>query len=518
MSGHWEFNELDPSNVRVGVTQRDQFNNDDVGLADALVREAIQNSSDAWDRTAPVRVRFTIKVLNRDEKEQLAQELVTLAPHLEACNVEQPDYKNGTIRILCIEDFNTTGLTGSFEDLDRENFCNFWRAMGESEKRGQQGGRWGLGKLVYSSASEVRSFFGLTIREGDHCPSMMGQAVLAHHIINDAHYPIHGFWFDERSRNGLRLQLPVTDKVELGRLKTLFSITRTDQRGLSLVIPCLIEGISEETILSGIVNNFYFPVLAGTLELEVGDISVNASTFLNLESRVKSKLSNVPLSFVQEVSEAMKSDTKFRTVAPIGDTKLSADHLSEDEIDTMKAVFASGGLVHVRASVGLERSDRTREKGEIGLFLKALNENEGPFSLFARGPIVLPGERRHSSGVIARAAMIAYDGAASEFLGDAENPAHTGWNANAEKLRDRWCNAQATLRNIRSALRDFYATIADQSKRHEEDALIDFFSLADKAEGMKGKKKRVRKPKPDPPPQETAIRITPNAGGFRCCC
>jgi hypothetical protein len=43
--GYWEFDQANPSSVRMEVTQGDQFNNDEVGLAEALVREAIQNSS-----------------------------------------------------------------------------------------------------------------------------------------------------------------------------------------------------------------------------------------------------------------------------------------------------------------------------------------------------------------------------------------------------------------------------------------------------------------------------------------
>ena len=99
-------------------------------------------------------------------------------------------------------------------------------------------------------------------------------------------------------------------------------------------------------------------------------------------------------------------------------------------------------------------------------------------------------------------------------MGDAENPSHTGWNANAEKLTDRWLHAQGTLRAIRNSLRDLYALIADQKERDDEDALIDFFSIADKAEGAKGRKKRVRKQNPEIPPREAAIRIRPKAGGF----
>lgn len=215
MAGYWEFNKANPSSVRVGVTQRDQINNDDVGLAEALVREVIQNSSDAWNGEGPVKVIFTIKTLNKNEAEALAEQLKGLEPHLHACDVKLPSTADDEVRVLCVEDFNTRGLTGSFEVLDKDNFDNFWRAVGESEKTGQKGGRWGLGKLVYSSSSKVRAFFVLTIREGETAPVVMGQSVLANHSIGNDYYPAHGFWFDGRSENSIGLHMPVRSGEEL---------------------------------------------------------------------------------------------------------------------------------------------------------------------------------------------------------------------------------------------------------------------------------------------------------------
>lgn len=159
MPGRWEFNEADPSDVLQEVTQRDQFNNDDVGLAEALVRETIQNSLDAAAGNGPVKVSFSIKELNGNETQSLHRYLEDLAPHLKACGLPPSKSLHGPATVLCIEDFNTTGLTGRFDDRDNGNFESFWRVVGKSLKKGQKVGRWGLGKLVYSSSSQVRSFF-----------------------------------------------------------------------------------------------------------------------------------------------------------------------------------------------------------------------------------------------------------------------------------------------------------------------------------------------------------------------
>ena len=111
--GHWEFNKVDPSSVRIDVTQRDQFNNDDVGLAEALVREFIQNSSDAPSGSGPVKVRFSIRTVVGTEARDFAAGLEALKPHFEECGVDDRVRAQESFRVLAIEDFNTRGLTGA---------------------------------------------------------------------------------------------------------------------------------------------------------------------------------------------------------------------------------------------------------------------------------------------------------------------------------------------------------------------------------------------------------------------
>ncbi|MGC3938745.1 hypothetical protein ACOTTU_13150 [Roseobacter sp. EG26] len=511
MTATWEFNKADPSSVRIGVTQRDQFNNDDVGLAEALVREVIQNSSDAGSEDAPVKVSFRLKTLSSDQSSQLDGRFQDLLPHLKACGLGVPE--EDLTRVLVIEDYNTRGLTGSFVELDKGNFDNFWRAVGESEKTGQKGGRWGLGKLVYSSSSKISTFFGLTVRSNDSGPSVMGQAVLKNHSIDNVFFPAHGFWFDGRSDNGLQLQLPVQNIKEVAQFKALFGVERTDQKGLSVAIPYLIDSITDATILAGVVNNYYFPILAGRLEVEVGDVLVNSATFMDVAANVGKTGPSVPFEFVNEISNGLGSQEVTEALATIGDTRLSSQHLSTEQVETMKAAFSGGGLVHLRVPVVLKPKGNTEKTGKIDLFVRALAEEEAPFSLFARGPITLPGER-HFAGAVARGAMIANDDVVAEFLGDAENPAHTAWNSNAEKLNANWDHPKKTLSAIRQSLRDLYNMIADQKETQDDDALIDFFSIADKAQASTGKKKRIKKPTVDIEPREAAIRIRPVTGGF----
>ena len=130
MASGWEFNKADPSSVRIGVTQRDQFNNDDVGLAEALVREVIQNSSDAGCEVAPVRVSFRLKTLNGYASGLLEDRFESLRPHLGVCGIEVPGAESGPNRVLVIEDYNTKGLTGSFEGPRQGQLRQFLASRG----------------------------------------------------------------------------------------------------------------------------------------------------------------------------------------------------------------------------------------------------------------------------------------------------------------------------------------------------------------------------------------------------
>lgn len=54
------------------------------------------------------------------------------------------------------------------------------------------------------------------------------------------------------------------------------------------MIPFLNEGIDEDSIIAGVVDNYYFPILSGQLEVEVGETLIAADTFLEI-ANAKSK-------------------------------------------------------------------------------------------------------------------------------------------------------------------------------------------------------------------------------------
>ena len=347
----WEFDSVQPSSVRMEVTQADQFNNDEVSLAEALVRESIQNSSDApASATAPVKVRFAIREVSGSEAKLLSEQLQALLPHYKECEFDAEDFiKAERFRVLAIEDFNTRGLTGSVVEVDGGNFDRFWRAVGDSGKKGKSGGRWGLGKLVYSSASALKLFYGLTITARNPQPSLLGQIVLKNYRIGDTFHPAHGFYFSSRSET-LQLQQPVTG-AEAARLAALGGLIRTNQTGLSLIIPHLLDGIDETSIISGVISNYYFPILAGRLVIEVGNFMIGKLSFLSVAEKYK-PIHPIPFDFVKQISETIDTPAEVTALTVLGKTEFGENSFTPEQIVEMKKQFASGKLVRARVPVG----------------------------------------------------------------------------------------------------------------------------------------------------------------------
>jgi hypothetical protein len=510
--GHWKFNSSDPSNVRMEVTQADQFNNDEVSLAEALVRESIQNSSDAFLDARPVKVRFAIREVSGEEAKAISQQLQALRPHYAACKFDDSAVNAERFRVLAIEDFNTKGLTGSVVRPDEGNFDRFWRAVGDSGKKGKAGGRWGLGKLVYSSASGLKFFYGLTITADDPRPALLGQVVLSNHRIGDIFHPAHGFYFQERSQP-LNLQQPVYDSAEIDRITALGGLSRTTQTGLSLIIPHVLNGIDEEAIISGVITNYYFPILAGRLIVEVGNTVIDKSTFMDVASSHKS-VHPIPFDFVRQISETIDTRPVITSKTRLGGGEFGADSFTPEEIKQMKERFSKGEMVRVRVPVVLKPKAGGETSSHIDLYLKPLPEGAKPYALIARNAITLPSEKRYFGSSAAYGALIANDYDVSSFLGDAENPAHTGWYLKATKLVAGWRSPSGTLSAIRYSLRNLYGLIAEQAESQDNEALIDFFSILEKNQGPKGKKPKSRIPRPDIVPREKAIRIRARKGGF----
>lgn len=497
-------------------TQRDQFNNDEVELVDALVREALQNCLDAGIDGDTIRVRFGLHQPSDTDCKALRQylDLGQLKARLEACSLLPEGLDFEKPKLLVIEDFGTTGLTGSWNSWDKGPFCDFWRRMGKSHKGGKSLGRWGLGKLVFSSSSNARVFFGLTVRtDGPEQGLLMGQAVLTTHEIDGQRYDSHGFFcvLDDQG-----MQLPVIDPAEVGKFKQACGLTRTIEPGLSVVIPYVMSTVSEQRIIQATLRNYFFPILLGRLVVTVGSVTIDTASFAKLaQAQGDPRFADGNLArFIAAMRAVRNGDVQPHSL-PANWVSVGLPAALGDHAQTLRDRYQKDECLCVRVPLMLKRKDGTELSSAFDLFLqKTANESD---SLFVRDTIVLPAEAKYFRGHNVLAALVADDKPICAFLGDAENPAHTSWSASAEKVTAEWRSPSARLKEIRSALQQFYDEIVSSLETEDPNALIDFFSAKAEA-GARGVRPRgpiVRPPTIKiPKPKDMPYRLVGLKGGF----
>ncbi|MCG3770607.1 MAG: hypothetical protein JW384_01757 [Nitrosomonadaceae bacterium] len=511
------FRKTRPDEVEQEVTQRHEFHTDEVGVVATLVRESHQNSLDAKPAltSGPVKTRICFVKPRENWRPFFNKLFAGLSQHLDASGIDTVGIDFGMPSLLLIEDFGTTGLLGQYREHSDEPFADFWKRFGTSHKTGSQAGRWGLGKLVFSSVSKIGTFFGLTIRHNDDSREqlLMGQAVLSNHKLNGSRYAPHGFFSMHRDDG---FQLPVSDPSYISDFREACGITRTTEPGLSIIVPFYIDDLTPRAMIPEVLKNYFFPILTGKLEVDVDGELINAATFDALARKyaaIETFAGGHLIDFIRTV-HAAQSNPPDAELKDTWSSNLEASVDPEILTSLRKKYMVEGKLIHVKAPIRLKRKDGCLAPSHISLFLQRAPEGVRSELLYVRGAITVPDEARYFKARQVFGILVATDLSIVSFLGDAENPAHTRWNGTAEKLAKNWQAGSARLREIRNSLGQLHQALAQAVEFREADALKDFFFVKDA--GITPGRKPPTPRDPVPPIARTPKNFTiePNQGGF----
>lgn len=518
----WCFIPQLPGQVETEVTQRDQFKNDDVDLSDTIVREAVQNSLDAaLDESTQVTVSFRWINGSDGPRSDFVKDLFEgHLEHARASEIEVSGIDFGAPNALVIEDFGTRGLTGSVSSKDDDNFSDFWRRHGKSHKTGKSRGRWGLGKLVYSTASELSAFFGATVRAGDPKVHVMGQTVLTLREVDGVEYPPHAFFADMEGGDDLlkKIQVPIKDLDLVAELSRQFKLERCNKSGLSVVIPFPTADLKPERMIGVAIENYFYPVIAEQLVLRFDDIEVNASNIRELAHKYASdRFHDIDtlFDFIFQISDLSESDHYLMNETWAADHLLDENDFAEDDIEMIRSMFANGKLVALKLPITLKKKNGQRVATSFSVYVQRPEQISKGVDLYVRGGLTLPqeakfGERR------ALGAMIAEDEVICSFLGDAENAAHTRWIANAEKVRSHYQAPGPKVKLIKNVVLNLYDMLAEVTEEKDELALSSFFWTTE-PDGVARRKRQAKSPVEIPPlpaPKPKLFFIHQTQGGF----
>jgi hypothetical protein len=490
----WHFRFMDPGEVHVDPVHDEFFKAQD--LADAVVRESIQNSLDARipRSRGPVRVRFRFA----GGRDALHPDAVRgyfdgLDEHLHAASRTMHTIlpRDGeSMPFLLIEDFGTRGLTGD-PSIDPEleaageekknDFFYFWRNVGRSSKGEVDRGRWGLGKAVFTVASRIRTVFGLTRRFDDGRSLLLGQSVLKTHVLDGRRVDPYGFFARFEKRSGL--PLPIEEPMLLERFADDFGVNRGEP-GLSIVVPYFRDDeLSLDRITTSVVEQYFYPILRGDLLVEVVDgarvqrIAADAIETLTGEHTGR-------LCALTRWSLAQRDDTRIL----LAEQGVAAPRWEESVLDPLRLPelrdrFANGERLAFRIPILVKRKRARPASSWFDVYLERDESLRKPEHHFIRSLITIP-EVRVSGDKSTRALIVIEEPALSRFLGDAENPAHSDWSERADKIRTLYDHGPWTLRFVKNSATFLASLLARPPEGRERDFLADVFSIEARDESL----------------------------------
>jgi hypothetical protein len=517
----WVFNERHDFGVETDPTEGEFFVNNDIDRSSALVREAIQNSLDARrEDVGKVEVRLHLHegalFLDGARTQGYVEDLL---PHLTACGLDVDSTIFNNPRFLVVEDFGTHGLRGSINSKDPSDFYYFWHVVGRSGKGDQKAGRWGLGKTVFPNSSQVSAFLGYTVRSDDRRHFLFGQTCLKTHESAGRTYLPYAFYQSSAPRE---FELPFEDPDKLRVFRQDFKLERTEEPGLSVVIPFPYPEITENDLIEAAIEHYFYPILAGQLVVRVNERTLDAKSILPIAERIEGRrLRDIAkaLSFAAEI-QRFPTDSIQTVDAPIhldsATSRVPPDAFHPEHLVRLREDFHSDKLIALRVPVLIESRTNNSETSFITIYIKRDPLLSRGHDYYLRNGITLSGQSVFGSRP-ALGILLAEDLPICRFLGDAENPAHTLWNPRSPRLGGRYRNASETVRFVRDAMVSFLDTLTQLSTEEDLHALSEIFFTPRRAEREdKARQSDVKGPADIPEStEEPKLLIVSAKGGFK---
>jgi hypothetical protein len=480
-------------------------------LADALVREAIQNSLDARRGNSKVNVRFRLATGGHAlPSERARRYLERLEPHIELPH-------SHAMPFLVVEDSGTRGLVGDpgeDPELDdargaRNDFYYFWRNVGRSGKGELDRGRWGLGKAVFPVSSRIHTMFGLTRRADDNRLLLLGQCVAKTHVIDGRRFAPYGFYAIHGKDD-----FPHATE-EAGEFSADFGLRR-DEPGLSIVIPFhRQDDLPFEGIVASVIRQYFYPITRGDLVVVVEENGRSETITGRTIERGSSDPNLAKLCALARWSMAISEDEWIDIAEPAesGAPKWRDDAIPAAHLDAIRSRFEHGDKLAFRVHLSVRRR-RHRAPSHFAVVLEKDDSLRRGEHHFIRRGITIPEVRAPRERPV-RALLVADDEPISTFLGDAENPAHSDWSERNDRVRTLYENGASTLRYVKNAIAQIAAMVSAPPAGMARDLLSDIFSIPLQTEDEEPVQATETPQAPvEIEPRAHPVRIIPIRGGF----
>ena len=542
---HWVFAKLDPAAVRrepneTQLFKSEQAGEDEYAGTDALVREILQNSLDAGTNGGPVKVRLALHpAADLPDKNRLRDYFHRLESPLSHREI---DFDGGVPSLatgfMVCEDFGTRGLGGDPllsrdpepGSTDRQDFFWFWRNIGRSGKTGDDLGRWGLGKTVYRAASQVGCMLGLTVRECDGRQLLLGQSVLGIHDVDGTEYVPEGYWCGDTNTEGL--PLPVEDPSSLEEFRSEWQLTRSDEPGLSVVVPYVASELTGMRIMQVCIH-FFVPILSNELvvelatpDLPMGKALITADSLkewcaaLTWNGRKRDKRHvPPPVDFVKKCLAHNSSPASTRVLGQTRMPEMNEEAFEEADLSTLRDQLEHEDLVAVSVRINLVRQKDPDISGDMTVFLKRHDQEQRYDTYYVREGMTIT-KLNSKAGLKGIQALVLVDkGPLAQLLGDAEGPAHEDWDTSEERPNKLWKKWKGRVTFCRKIVDALLEVLAPPTQKADFNLLSDFFSIektgAPQKAPSQGNEDKAKSKIGEITPKPRWYRLDGKRGGFR---
>ncbi len=495
------------------------------GLTTSVVRESLQNVLDVpLDKSKPARVRFTLGEHDRFTSTKSIW-FDGLMHHLQQPEAGAPEAPTADepCHYLLVEDFNTSGLVGDYNAPyvpgTENNFVNFLYHDGLTGKAEKKLGSRGVGKIVLLLASRARMIFAYTIRADDppDQPLLVGKSLLKFREVDGTLYGPAGYFIESWPEREPRE--PIADHTTLAQFRNDFTLSRTNETGLSVAIPYLDPTITLKELRRAVVEEYHFAILSGRLVVELS----NGTIVERIDADHIPDVGDEELSARVALAQfaITNPEPALQTVAPPADKiqKLAETLLPDPVRDVVLNALNQHERVAVRCPLYIHPKDAPPVLTHCDVYFEhAENLHQRP--VFVRELLPISGEGKPCSQL--RALVLIRPGPLADLLRAAEGANHTQWSPRTDNFKKAYKGRLGEIEFVGSCVHRLIEIVRGNATEPVGGISTFFFSAPLDDDGGKSKNKGKKKPgpkpeKPDVPDNETepvGYRFSQETGGF----
>jgi len=515
----WLFETLQKNGTENNNISEEFFSNADVvGEVAGLVRESIQNSLDeVLDNTKPIKMVFTVGKQSPSVSQKYFSDLYS---HIQTSGLRDVPKLTEESQFIAIEDLNTRGLEGPTiptrpSDAELENpkklfkfsFWFFEWVTGESNKGPGNRGTWGVGKIVFSRASQIKTYLVLSVRRKVAAPAgntsiLFGHAILKHRGPSDKRLLPDCRWMIEDDA----LNVPSSDLVAQQEFITDWNLTRKiSEMGTSIVVPFCQDAISVSALAEAIIRDYFIAILGGKLECVVKgegiETVINKSSIIALIDRLENQDLPVGARSKDELKilcgmylEQMSSNTTKLSILINSScpNDWSEIKLADEDARVITDAFSSGKTIELSVEVLvpiLTSPQLPKETDKFTVLLKGVSDLRS-MTVYCREGILIPAASRDSKlqncasivlvGSMADGGSIA--NSIANLLKKSEGPSHESWSPNATKFKGMYLpktNATNTIKFVKTSALRCLRLIRGAENVEDDKTLSKYFEITE---------------------------------------